>query len=92
MSDRRCFMKQAGAALMGSQWFGARALLAKEAAPGPSGSLRLGGPIFVKTEDPDELAAAHQKLGYRAAYCPKVDLNDSTRVRAIAVAFSKRGS
>ena len=89
MLDRRHFMQQIGTALIGAQWFKGRAL-AKEGTPGLSGPLRLGGPIFVKTEDPDELAAAHHKLGYRAGYCPKVDLNDSARVRAIAAAFSKR--
>jgi sugar phosphate isomerase/epimerase len=50
---------------------------------------RLGGPIFVKTEDPVELAKAHRKLGYRAAYCPEVKLEDSQRIKAIADAFSK---
>src|SRR5258706_10207779 len=90
MLDRRRFVKQTGTALIGAQWFRSRAMLTKEANLSASGPLRLGGPIFVKTEDPDELAAAHQRLGYRAAYCPKVDLSDSTRVRAIATAFSKR--
>ena len=28
------------------------------------------------SDDPDELALAHRKLGYRAAYCPPVELND----------------
>ena len=64
----------------------AKSLFAVSASSGP---LRLGGPIFVKTEDPEELARAHQQLGYRAAYCPKVDLRDSARIRAIASAFSK---
>ena len=91
MLDRRRFVKQAAAAIVGTKLFDARSMIAKTASNSSlSGPLRLGGPIFVKTEDPDELAAAHQKLGYRAAYCPKVDLKDSTRVRAIAAAFSKR--
>jgi sugar phosphate isomerase/epimerase len=51
--------------------------------------LRLGGPVFVQTDDPEELALAHQKLGYRAAYCPKIPLNDSARIRAVAEAFAK---
>jgi len=51
--------------------------------------LRLGGPVFVQTDDPGELALAHQKLGYRAAYCPKISLNDSARIRAVADAFAK---
>lgn len=52
-------------------------------------SLRLGGPSPVKTDDPEELALAHRKLQYRAAYCPNVALNDGERIRAIAAAFAK---
>ena len=51
--------------------------------------VRLGGPIFVKTDDPEELARAHRHLGYRAAYCPKVSLDDSDRIRAISEAFTR---
>ena len=50
----------------------------------------LGGPIFAKTNDPMELAVAHKKMGYRAAYCPGVELKDSDRIRAISEAFSKQ--
>jgi sugar phosphate isomerase/epimerase len=32
--------------------------------------LRLGGPVFDKTDSPQEWIVALQKLGYRAAYCP----------------------
>jgi sugar phosphate isomerase/epimerase len=53
-------------------------------------SLRLGGPIFVKSDDPVELAQSHRKLGYRAAYCPEVKLEDSVRIRAIRDAFVKQ--
>jgi sugar phosphate isomerase/epimerase len=52
-------------------------------------SIRLGGPSFTKTEDPEELAWAHRQLGYRAAYCPKVPLSDTARIRALADAFAK---
>ena len=51
--------------------------------------IRLGGPIFVQTNDPEELAAAHRKLGYGAAYCPGVALNDTARIKALAAAFAK---
>lgn len=34
------------------------------------GGLRLGGPIFEKTSDPEAWARAVKKLGYNAAYCP----------------------
>lgn len=41
--------------------------------------LRLGAPIFEKTNDPDSWARAVRKLGYRAAYCPVgPSANDST--------------
>jgi sugar phosphate isomerase/epimerase len=50
-------------------------------------AVRVGGPIFVETTDPVELAREHRRLGYRAAYCPKADLEDAARVRAIAEAF-----
>ena len=58
------------------------------AQPGPF-SLRLGGPVFVKAEGPEELALAHRSLGYRAAYCPNLPLNDAARIRAFADAFAK---
>jgi sugar phosphate isomerase/epimerase len=50
--------------------------------------IRLGGPIFLKSDDPQELAKEHRRLGYSAAYCPNVELNDSQRIRAIRDAFA----
>jgi hypothetical protein len=49
-------------------------------------TIRLGAPVFGKIEDPEELALAHRKLGYRAAYCPGVSLNDKARIDAISKA------
>jgi sugar phosphate isomerase/epimerase len=49
----------------------------------------LGGPIFTKSQDPEELARAHRQLGYSAAYCPNVSLNDTARIRAVTDAFEK---
>jgi sugar phosphate isomerase/epimerase len=49
----------------------------------------LGAPVFEPPEDPDELALAHRRLGYRAAYCPNVALEDKDRIRDIARAFTK---
>ena len=43
--------------------------------------LRLGGYFFCSTDDPEGLALAHRKLGHRAAYCPKISLNDSANTR-----------
>ncbi len=51
------------------------------------GRIRLGGPIFLKSEDPLELAREHKRLGYSAAYCPTVNNGDSDRIKAIEKAF-----
>jgi sugar phosphate isomerase/epimerase len=51
--------------------------------------IRLGGPPFASTEDPEALALAHRKLGYRAAYCPGVSIKDTERIRALSDAFAK---
>jgi sugar phosphate isomerase/epimerase len=51
-------------------------------------ALRLGGPIFLKSDDPRELAREHRRLGYSAAYCPMATAADSARVRAIEKAFA----
>jgi len=50
--------------------------------------LRLGGPVFLKSEDPVELAKEHRRLGYSAAYVPNVDLKNSARIDAIRKAFA----
>ena len=51
--------------------------------------IRLGGPAFAETKDPEELALAHRKLGYSAAYCPNLSLKDSAQIRAYADAFAR---
>ncbi len=53
--------------------------------------IRLGGPVGANSDDPEELALAHRKLGYRAAYCPKASLKDSARIKAVTEAFAKHG-
>lgn len=50
-------------------------------------SIRLGGPVFLKSDDPRELAREHRKLGYSAAYCPAVKIGDRERLRAIEQAY-----
>lgn len=52
--------------------------------------IRLGGPIFLKSDDPEELAREHSRLGYSAAYCPAAEANDADRIRAIKAAFAAR--
>jgi sugar phosphate isomerase/epimerase len=61
-------------------------LAASDAAPPKA--VRFGGPIFLKTDDPGELAREHRRLGYSAAYCPQADLQDSARIKAIEKAFA----
>lgn len=46
-----------------------------------------GGGLPITYEDPWELARAHKDFGYRAAYCPDVELQDATRVQEIRNAF-----
>jgi sugar phosphate isomerase/epimerase len=63
--SRRSFIKKsiAGAALLA-------ATSAIKSSARTNAPLRLGGPIFDKTDGPDDWAEAHKRLGYRAAYCP----------------------
>jgi sugar phosphate isomerase/epimerase len=57
------------------------------ASPGAS-KIRLGGPVFLKSDDPVELAREHRRLGYSAALCPRAKAGDSARVREIEKAFA----
>jgi sugar phosphate isomerase/epimerase len=50
--------------------------------------IRLGGPVFLKSDDPRELAREHRRLGYSAAYCPSANASDTARIRAIEHAFA----
>ena len=52
-------------------------------------AVRLGGPIFLKSDDPAELAREHRRLGYSAAYCPAAKHTDRERCDAIRAAFAK---
>jgi sugar phosphate isomerase/epimerase len=56
----------------------------------PALKIRFGGPIFLKSHDPEELAAEHRRLGYSAAYCPEITLKDTARIQAIRDAFAAR--
>lgn len=51
-------------------------------------SVRLGGHgLPVGAEDPEAFARAHRDFGYRAAYCPPVEVGDGARLAAIERAF-----
>jgi sugar phosphate isomerase/epimerase len=53
--------------------------------------MRLGGPVFVKSEDPAVLAKAHRDLGYRAAYAPgDLSVTDTDRVAAWVKEFARQ--
>jgi sugar phosphate isomerase/epimerase len=50
--------------------------------------IRLGGPVFLRSEDPRELAREHRRLGYSAALCPRAKAADREKTRAIESAFA----
>lgn len=82
---RRQFIK-ASLAVAGLAASGSFSMLAAAAA---AAGVRLGGPTFVRTDDPEELARECRRLGYGAAYCPNIKLTDTERIRATAAAFAK---
>lgn len=84
MSRRNFIQASAGAALM----TGLPAVAAKGDETVKK-SIRLGGPTFERTDDPEALALAHKKLQYRAAYCPNIKLEDTERIKATAAAFAR---
>jgi sugar phosphate isomerase/epimerase len=52
--------------------------------------MRLGGPVFLESRDPEELARAHRAEGYRAAYCPHwLAAGDSAGIAAARDAFAR---
>ena len=83
--SRRTFLAQTGAAA--ATTVSAPAFLRASTTPSRR-SMRLGGPIFLNSEDPGEQAREHRRLGYRAAYAPKVELKDKDRIRAIIKEFA----
>ncbi|HEV2378788.1 MAG TPA: TIM barrel protein [Terriglobia bacterium] len=94
MSDnisRRSFMSNTGTAVLASL-----TSIAQLDAGGKEGQtarqrpMRLGGPIFVQSDDPATLAEAHRALGYRAAYVPEVKPGDRDRINSIMKEFAAR--
>ncbi len=52
--------------------------------------MRLGGPIFVESDDPEVLAKAYRELGYRAASAPSgLKPDDTEHIRAMREAYEK---
>jgi sugar phosphate isomerase/epimerase len=62
---------------------------AADASQAPARPLRLGGPIFETSDDPEVLARAHRAKGYRAAYCPKLSVADADRIKETERAFAR---
>jgi sugar phosphate isomerase/epimerase len=51
--------------------------------------VRLGAPIFFKSDDPAALAREHRRLGYSAAYCPQIaTLKKPELIQAIQKAYA----
>ncbi len=51
--------------------------------------MRIGGPVFVRSEDPEELVRAHHKKGYRAGLCPDfLKLEDTRQIAAVRETFA----
>lgn len=82
MLSRRCFLQGVGLAATST-------MLQARTRTGVR-PIRLGGPVFVESDDPAEWAQAHLDLGYRAAYSPSVKLEDSEKIRSIVAESSAR--
>lgn len=50
--------------------------------------LLFGGPTFLKSDDPRELARESRRLGYSAATCPRATPQDTARLKAIEAAYA----
>jgi sugar phosphate isomerase/epimerase len=50
--------------------------------------IRLGAPIFLKSDDPAALAREHRRLGYTAAQCPPVKIADTALIDAIRKSYA----
>src|SRR5690242_11295071 len=82
--NRRDFLTASAAAGVGLAISSSRSVAAASRSP-----IRLGGPIFIKSDDPVALAREHRRLGYSAAYCPEMaTLSDSKLLHEIARAFA----
>jgi len=89
-THRRNFLKRAAGVALAAGGLRSGIVSARTAEPGGgTHPIRLGGPVFGVPQDPEELALAHKKLEYRAAYCPGVSLADTDRIRELREAFRK---
>jgi sugar phosphate isomerase/epimerase len=82
--DRRDFLAKSTAA-------GVRFAISpiRSSATDSKSRIRLGGPIFLKSDDPVALAREHRRLGYSSAYCPEIaTIADSKLLNEINRAFA----
>jgi sugar phosphate isomerase/epimerase len=86
--SRRSILRGAAGLAAGTLGLVGRTRSAEEEKPSSGWPVRLGGPLGTP-EDPEEMALAHRRVGYRAAYCPGVALEDTARIRALEAAFAK---
>jgi len=84
--SRRSFLKTSVAGAMAVATAGRSSATAAQ-----GGTLRLGGPVFEKVQDPQGWIGALKKLGYSAAYCPVGPDAADDVVRAYEEAAAKAG-
>jgi sugar phosphate isomerase/epimerase len=89
LTDRRGFITVAAGAAAAAQLAPWTSNMAEDTPTAGKPLVRLGGPVFHAPADPEGLALAHRKLGYRAAYCPTIPLSDKERLRDTVKAFAK---
>jgi len=70
------------------EFFAAASAAAASPATAAGRPIRLGGPVFIKSDDPREIAREHRRLGYGAGTCPRASVDDPARVREIEKAFA----
>ena len=72
-STRRHFLQQSAGAMAAAGLFAAGAQTLSAAAQGAAKkhAIRLGGPVFNAPADPEGLALAHRRLGYRRRLLPR---------------------
>lgn len=87
MICRRTFLARVST-VIGSASFGQSLFLKAQTS---SKTMRLGGPIFVKSDDPFVLAKSHRDLGYRAAYAPgDLKVTDKERIAELTKEFGRQ--
>lgn len=89
-TSRRVFLTET-AATVGALGLSSWSVPAPPVATSPGKRVRLGGPIFIKSDDPAVLAKAHRDIGYRAAYAPSgLSINDKDRISAVRDEFARQ--